>query len=126
MRPVAWVFIFAVLIMVGSVLPWVDTIAGSLSGYQGAGLWTLSGGAIVLAGGLLHSVLGRRWVTVAHAAVGGGAALALGGWQSIRLLRLCAGGACVPGVGLVLVLIGGVGALLVAGRLARDGSHVAG
>lgn len=126
MRPIAWVFIFALLIMLGSVLPWVDTIAGSLSGHQGAGLWTLSGGAIVLAGGLLHSVLGRRWVTVAHAAIGGAAALVLAGWQGLRLLRLCGGGACAPGVGLVLVLVGGIGALLVAGRLARDDSRVAG
>lgn len=125
MRPVAWVFVFAGLIMLGSVLPWVDTVAGSFAGYQGAGIWTLSAGAVVLAGGLLHRVAGRRWITAAHAALGGSVALALGGWQAVRLLRLCGGGACAPGVGLILVLVGGTGALLVARRVARPGGGAA-
>lgn len=122
MRPTAWLFIFAALIMLGSVMPWVDTIAGTLSGYQGAGLWTLAGGALVFAGALLHNLWRRQWITVTHAVVGGGVALVLAAWQGWRLVQLCGGGACAPGPGLVLVAIGGLGALLVAGRVAGFGS----
>lgn len=126
MRATAWLSIFAALIMFGSVLPWIDTIAGSLPGYQGAGLWTLGAGGIVLAGAVLHSLWRRQWVTVAHAAVGGTIALFLAGWQGLRLLQLCGGGACAPGPGLVLVILGAIGTLMMAGRLAGYGTPATG
>lgn len=126
MRPTGWLFVFSGLIMLGSLLPWVDTIAGSFPGYQGAGIWTLSAGGVVFAGALLHSLWHRRWVTVTHAVIGGVAALGLAGWQTVRLLRLCGDGACAPGVGLVLVLVGSVGVLLAAGRFAGAGGVATG
>lgn len=120
MRAPGWLAIFAFLVMLGSVLPWVDTPFGSLPGYQGGGLWTLSAGAIMLAGTLLHGVWPRRGLLVGHALVGAGVALALAGWQAVRLVRLCGGGACGPGVGLVLVGLGSIGGLLLVGRLLTD------
>lgn len=117
MRATGWLLTFGLLVMVGSLLPWVDTIAQTYSGYQGAGLATLAGGAIIMAGLLLHSMFHRRWLLVGHAIVGGSIAAVLATWQVLRLVRVCASGGCVPGPGLVLVLIGGIGALLVARRI---------
>lgn len=122
MRATGWLVTFAIVVMVGSLLPWVDTVAGPFPGYQGAGLYTLGGGALILAGRLLHNLFPRRWVLVGHAIVGGGIAVVLAGWQGLRLARLCGGGACAPGAGLVLVLLGGVGALLVARRVLAEGT----
>jgi len=122
-RATGWLLTFGLLVMVGSLLPWVDTVAGNFPGYQGAGLYTLSGGALILAGLLLHSMFHRRWLLVGHAVVGGGIAALLAGWQVLRLVRRCGGGACVPGVGVVLVLLGGIGALLVARRVLGEGGE---
>lgn len=94
--------------VVGSLLPWVSTPLGSLSGTAGPGLWTLSMGFLALAGALLP----YRRVALAHA-VGPGLVIAgIVGWQSVRLVELSATtgswGQLLPGIGLVMVAGGAV------------------
>jgi hypothetical protein len=109
--------IASILTILGSFLPWVDTAAGNFLGLQGAGLWTLSAGGIGLAGSLL------RWrrTVIAHAVVVAVVPTILTVWQALRLLRLCGGGACAPGIGLALVLFGGLLATAAVRQLLADG-----
>lgn len=106
----------SILVLVGSVMPWVDTAAGNFLGVQGAGLWTLSAGGIGLAGAFLR----RRSIVAVHAAVLAVATLFLAGWQLLHLLPICAGGGCVPGVGLGGTLLGGAVAATALVGLARS------
>lgn len=99
--------IASIIVIAGSVLPWVDTVNGTFLGVQGAGMWTLAAGGMGLAGGMLR----RRGIVIGHAAVVAIVPTVLAGWQLLRLLRLCGGGACAPHIGLGLVLFGGVFAL---------------
>lgn len=100
--------------VVGSLLPWVSTPLGSLSGTAGPGLWTMSMGFLAIAGALLP----YRRVALAHA-LGPGMVIALiVGWQAVRLIDLSAStgswGQLLPGMGLVMVA-GGAVILLAAG-----------
>lgn len=95
--------IAAVVVLVGSVMPWIDTAAGNFLGVQGAGLWTLSAGGIGLAGSMLRP----HRLVVAHAAVLAVVASLLSVAQVLRLVDVCSAGGCVPGVGLGLTLFGG-------------------
>jgi ribulose 1,5-bisphosphate carboxylase large subunit-like protein len=101
----------ALLVALGAVLPWVQTVAGNVSGMRGPGLWTFYAAALGVAGGLVPS---RR-----AAAVQGGAlavaAVGLAAWQVVHLLRLVGTAGWVPGPGLVLTVGGGV----LAGAAAR-------
>lgn len=105
------------MIVLGSFLPWVSTPMGNLSGMAGPGLWTLAAGSMGLAGVFLR----RRRLAMTHAALAGGCALILVGWQLARLARIStstgAWGVAVPGTGLLLVLGGGVLALRALWRL---------
>lgn len=107
------------LVAVGSVLPWVATPVGSLSGAAGAGLWTLCAGVIAVAGGMLP----YRRVALAHALVPGVAVAAIVAWQLVRLAELSAStsswGKLLPGIGLVLVGGGAVLLLRAAHRVYR-------
>ncbi|MDG4832652.1 hypothetical protein O7627_25565 [Solwaraspora sp. WMMD1047] len=97
-----------VLSFVGSLMPWVITPFGTLSGTAGPGLWTLSAGFIAIAGALLP----YRKVAIAHALVPGLAVAAIVGWQVVRLLQLSSTtdswGQLMPGIGLVMVAGGAV------------------
>jgi hypothetical protein len=94
--------------VVGSLLPWVSTPLGSLSGTAGPGLWTLSMGFLALAGALLP----YRRVALAHALGPGIVIAAIVGWQAVRLVELSATtgswGQLLPGMGLVMVTGGAV------------------
>jgi hypothetical protein len=96
------------LSFVGSLMPWVITPFGTLSGTAGPGLWTLSAGFIAIAGALLP----YRKVAIAHALVPGLAVAAIVGWQVVRLLQLSSAtdswGQLMPGIGLVMVAGGAV------------------
>lgn len=100
--------------LVGSLLPWVSTPLGSLSGTAGPGLWTLSAGFLAIAGALMP----YRKVAIAHAVIPGAAVAAIVVWQSARLIQLSATtdswGQLLPGIGLVMVA-GGAVILLRAG-----------
>lgn len=108
--------IASVVVIVGSVLPWVDTVAGVFLGVEGAGLWTLAAGGIGLAGGILR----HRGLVIAHAAVLALVPTVLATWQLMRLLSLCGGGACAPGIGLGLVLFGGIFAIAALRQLLAE------
>jgi hypothetical protein len=87
---------------VGSLLPWVQTPLGSLSGTAGPGLWTLSAGFIAIAG----AVLPYRKLVIAHCLAPGLAVAAIIIWQLARLGQLSATtdswGQLLPGIGLVM------------------------
>ncbi|MEV6815095.1 hypothetical protein [Micromonospora sp. NPDC051296] len=101
-------FVGGVLALVGSLLPWVITPFGSLSGAAGPGLWTLSAAFIAIAGALLP----YRKVAIAHCLLPGLAAAALVGWQVARLISISAStdswGQLMPGIGMVMVAGGAV------------------
>jgi len=86
-------------IMVGSFLPWVDTIAGRFWGMQGAGVWTFYAGAIGLAGGLVA----RRWMARASGVIVTAAAIGLPAWQVLHLANTCDWQVCMPATGLAMV-----------------------
>lgn len=96
------------IIVVGSLLPWVTTPLGSLSGTAGPGLWTLSAGFIAIAGALLP----YRKVAIAHCLLPGFIAAAIVIWQVARLAYLSASadawGQLIPGMGLVMAAGGAV------------------
>lgn len=88
---------------IGSLLPWVSTPFGSLSGTGGGGLWTLSAGFVAIAGALLP----YRKVAIAHCLLPGAAIAVIAIWQVGRLINLSAQldswGQLLPGIGLVMV-----------------------
>jgi hypothetical protein len=95
------------IVVVGSLLPWVTTPLGSLSGTGGPGLWTLSAGFLAVAGALLPF----RKVAIAHCLAPGLAVSAIVVWQLARLGQLSAAadawGQLMPGMGLVMAAGGG-------------------
>jgi hypothetical protein len=110
------------LAVVGSLLPWVSTPLGTLSGTAGPGLWTLSAGFLAIAGALLP---GRR-VAITHALLAGAAVAVIAGWQVVRLVQISAAtdswGQVLPSIGLVMVAGGAVVLLRTAWRLFRAGA----
>jgi hypothetical protein len=113
-------FVGGLLVAIGSLLPWVQTPAGSLSGTVGAGLWTLCAGTIALAGALLP----YRRVALAHALIPGVVAAFFVLWQVARLIELSAAtdtwGKLLPGIGLVMVGGGAVFLIRAAVRIWRS------
>jgi len=107
------------LLAVGSVLPWVQSPLGSLSGLAGPGLWTLCAGVIAIAGALIP----HRRVALVHAALPGLAAATLVAWQLARLVQLSAStdswGKLLPGIGLVMAGGGAVILIRAALRIRR-------
>jgi hypothetical protein len=105
------------IIVVGSLLPWVTTPLGSLAGTAGPGLWTLSAGFIAVAGALLPF----RKVAIGHCLVAGFAVAAIVVWQVARLGYLSAAteswGQLLPGIGLVMAAGGAVILLRTGHRL---------
>lgn len=103
----------AVMVMLGSFMPWVDTAVGSVSGARGPGLWTFYAAMLGFAGVMVP----LRRVAGAQAAVLGLVSVALPTWQVVHLLGLVGSAGWRPGPGLVLVFGGGVVALVAAWRL---------
>lgn len=107
----------SVLVVIGSVLPWVSTPFLNLAGYRGAGLWTLYAGFVGVSGALV------RWrrIAIAQAALMGAVAVVLPLWQLLRIIDLSLAtdsvGKLAPGMGLVMVLGAGVWSLVCAWRL---------
>lgn len=105
------------VVVVGSVLPWVMTPLGSVPGTAGPGLWTLCAGFVAIAGALLP----YRRLALGHALVSGVAVAAIAGWQVARLGQLSAAtdawGQLMPGMGLVMAAGGAVILLRAARRI---------
>jgi hypothetical protein len=103
--------------VVGSMLPWVTTPFGSLSGLVGPGLWTLCAGFIAVAGALIP----RRTIAIVHCLLPGLAGALIAAWQLLRLLQISAStgawGQVLPGMGLVMVGGGAVILLRTGWRL---------
>ncbi|MFA9430982.1 hypothetical protein [Egicoccus sp. AB-alg2] len=95
-------------VVLGSFLPWVDTVAGRFTGMHGAGVWTFYAGVLGLAGGLVP----RRGLARIHGAVLALVAVGLPLWQTLHLANVCDWRTCLPSVGLVLV----AGCGVLAGR----------
>lgn len=113
------------LVAFGSLLPWVSTPFGNVSGIRGAGLWTLYAGTLGIAGALLR----RRRLVLAHGIPVSVAAVVLPVWQLARIgqLGVEAGTltAALPGMGLIMALGGGVLAARATLALARSGPAAA-
>lgn len=107
------------LAIVGSLLPWVSTPLGSLSGMAGPGLWTLSSGFLAVGGALMP----YRRVALSHAALAGLTVIGLAAWQVARIIEISsatnAWGELLPGMGLVMVAGSGVILLRTAWRVYR-------
>lgn len=91
-------------VMVGSFLPWVDTVGGRFWGMQGAGVWTFYAGALGLAGGLVP----RRVLARINGVIAAVVAIGLPAWQVVHLANVCDWRACMPATGLVVVAACGV------------------
>lgn len=115
----AGLLVGALVVIVGSLLPWVLTPFGSISATTGPGLWTLAGGFIAVAGALIP----RRWSAIMHCFISGGTVGFVAGWQLVRLAEISAQtgswGQAMPGIGLVMVTGGAVILLATGIRLLR-------
>jgi hypothetical protein len=127
-RPQILLLIAALVTMVASFLPWLDTgLFGAASGVA------LSGGA--LADGMLTFYAGALafpgviWrsprVVAAHLLVLGAAAIGVPGWRLALALQHLPGfgQAWLPGVGMLLVIASGVAAFVALALLAPALSH---
>ncbi|NNU28025.1 hypothetical protein HLI28_10780 [Isoptericola sp. JC619] len=110
----------ALAVIVGSLLPWVITPVGTLSGTAGPGLWTLCAGFVAVAG----AVIPRRWVAISHSLVAGTSVAFVVGWQLVRLGEVSAAtdswGQAMPGIGLVMAAGGAVVLLATGVRVLRS------
>lgn len=104
------------MVAVGSFLPWLDTVAGTVLGAQGAGVWTFYAAMLGLAGALVPV----RTLRLVQAVILGVVAIALPVWQIVHLFNLVGASGWMPGPGIVLVIGGGVLALDAARRIHRD------
>ncbi|MCA5893372.1 hypothetical protein LEP48_08405 [Isoptericola sp. NEAU-Y5] len=107
------------LIVVGSLLPWIFVAGLTMSGSLPLKLWLLSSGCLAVAGALVP----RRWFAIVHCALAGLTAGVLVAWQLALLIRISATtdawGAALPSIGLVMVGGGAVVTLATAVRLVR-------
>ncbi|QBI20627.1 hypothetical protein ER308_14375 [Egibacter rhizosphaerae] len=108
--------IAAVPIAFGSFLPWLETALGSFNAIAGPGLATLAGAMLAVCGALLR----RRGLALAHAIAAAGIGVGLPLWQVAHTYGLVGAQGWLPGGGMVLVFVGGLGAALAAHRMRRD------
>ncbi len=94
----------AALLVVGALLPWLYTPAGTVSGMRGPGIWTFYAAMLALAGGLVP----HRRAAVLQGVVVAVVAVGLPVWQVVRVLNLVGLQGWLPGPGLVMTLAGGV------------------
>jgi hypothetical protein len=94
----------SILITVGAFLPWLMTSFGTFGGMRGAGSWTVFAGVIGIGASLMRR---RRWVYV-HAIGIAAMAIALPTWQLGHLVSTVGFRGWLPGIGLIMTLVGGV------------------
>jgi hypothetical protein len=94
----------SILITVGAFLPWLMTSFGTFGGMRGAGSWTVFAGVVGIGASLMRR---RRWVHV-HAIGIAAIAIALPLWQVVHLVTTVGFRGWLPGIGLIMTLVGGV------------------
>jgi hypothetical protein len=94
----------SILITVGAFLPWLMTSFGTFGGMRGAGTWTVFAGVIGIGASLMRR---RRWVEL-HAIAIAVIAIALPLWQVVHLVGMVGFRGWLPGIGLIMTLVGGV------------------
>ncbi|MBW3606431.1 MAG: hypothetical protein KY460_16300 [Actinobacteria bacterium] len=104
-RPQGLLLVAALVTMIASFLPWLDTALGSTNGAAVGGLYTFYAGLVAVPGAILR----RRRVVIVHALVLAMVGIGVPTWRLLWALgRLPGlGQAWLPGVGLMLVLISG-------------------
>jgi hypothetical protein len=94
----------SVMITVAAFLPWLMTGVGTFTGMRGAGTWTVFAGAVGIGASLMRN---RRFVLV-HAYAIAAVTILLPLWQVAHMLNLVGLSGWLPGIGLIMTLIGGV------------------
>lgn len=107
----------SILITVGAFLPWLMTSFGTFSGMRGAGTWTVFAGVI----GIGASLMRRRRAVLVHAVGIAAIAIALPVWQVVHLLGTVGVRGWLPGIGLLMTLVGGVAIARATGELRAGG-----
>lgn len=103
------------MVIIGSFMSWIETPIGDLNGSAGPGLWTFYAAMIGLAGALIP----RRIPMAVQGALFGVVSLALPIAQVYRFYDRVGFGGWQPGPGVVLVIGGGVLALVASHRVWR-------
>ena len=131
-RPKVLLSIAALVTILASFLPWLDTaLLGSVTGMAiGAGTQPIADGLLTFYAGLL-ALPGLLWrnprIVAGHALLLAMVALAVPGWRLIWALQRLPGfgEAWLPGPGMLLVLISGVVAAVAAVQLLMNSSRAA-
>ena len=105
-RPQVLLVIAALVTIVASFLPWLDTALGSSSGVMAGGLLTFYAGLLAFPGVMWRN----RRVVAGHIFLLAAADIAVPGWRFLWALRRLPGlgEAWLPGPGMLLVVISGV------------------
>jgi hypothetical protein len=114
-QPQALLAVAALVTIVASFLPWLDTALGSTTGVMAGGLVTFYAGLIAFPGAIWRN----RLVVAGHMLLLAAADIAVPGWRLLWALRRLPGlgEAWLPGPGMLLVLISGVVAAVALVRL---------
>lgn len=97
-----------IAIWIGCALPWAVVVGKALWGAPMAVSWVLWAGLVVVSG----AVVRWRAVAILSALGGGGVAVFFAVWQTMHVFTNCGFTIhCVPGPGLGLLLVGGIGAI---------------
>ncbi len=102
------------MIAFGSLMPWISTALGSISGARGPGLWTFYAAML----GLAACLVPLRRLALAQGALMALVAIGLPVWQLVHVWSLVGTEGWLPGPGLVLVFGGGVLAAVGVRRMA--------
>jgi len=110
-----WILLSLLVVLIGSMLRWWNTIAGPVYGLDNWGMVSLWGAAVGLAGVLSTRYSLYRWLPPAGSVL----ALALVVWLMVTGTSECTldeGVLCQPAYGLVITGAGALNAVILGGR----------
>lgn len=110
-----WLLISLIVVLIGSMLRWWNTVAGPVYGLDNWGMISLWGAAVGLVGVLSTRYTLYRWLP----ALGGAVALALVVWLMIAGTSQCTldeGVLCQPAFGLIITGAGALNTVFMGGR----------
>lgn len=114
-----WLLLSLLVVLIGSMLRWWNTVAGPVYGLDNWGMISLWGAAVGLAGTLSTRYTFYRWLP----ATGGAVALALVVWLMVTGTSECTleeGVLCQPAYGLIVTGAGALNAVFLGGREILD------